>query len=178
MKVSWLPEDLLSGLGPQRLGRCGLCHSPGSDEASREEDLLDLRDQNVDLIVVLQEPEEFRHMAPQESWEERRQAMEALGFRVYHSPIEDYHAPSLDQARELVEELYKALCEGQKVVIHCWAGLGRAGTIAACLCVARGHSAESAMQLVRWVRPGAIQSAPQEALIREFHSCFQGRSLD
>ena len=57
------------------------------------------------------------------------------------------------------------LVAGEGVLVHCMAGLGRAGTIAAAMLIEGGMPAPDAMQLVRWVRPGAIQSVAQEELL-------------
>jgi protein-tyrosine phosphatase len=54
------------------------------------------------------------------------------------------------------------------VVVHCWGGLGRSGTIAAACLVARGAGAEEAIAAVRAARPGAVQTAAQELFVADF----------
>jgi len=51
------------------------------------------------------------------------------------------------------------------VLIHCTGGLGRSGMIAARLLVELGEEPRLAMQRVRAARPGAIETAAQEAYV-------------
>ena len=55
---------------------------------------------------------------------------------------------------------------GGHFVLHCWAGLGRTGTVAARLLVELGADPAAAIDLVRGSRPGAIQSLQQEVHVR------------
>ena len=103
-----------------------------------------------------------------ESLSARRAAVEALGMRFHSAPIADFAAPTLSQAELLVAEATRLLGDGAHILVHCMAGLGRSGTVAALLCVSQGMGAGGAIALVRRVRPGAIESAEQEALVRAF----------
>ena len=57
--------------------------------------------------------------------------------------------------------------DGGVVVLHCMAGLGRTGTVAARLVVDMGLSPAEAVQQVRSARPGAIQSHQQLRYVLE-----------
>ncbi len=63
-------------------------------------------------------------------------------------------------------ELRRRLAEGARVLIHCRAGLGRTGTVAARLLVEHGLDPEAAILRVRQSRPAAIETAGQEAYVR------------
>jgi ADP-ribosyl-[dinitrogen reductase] hydrolase len=166
MRTSWLlAEDL------KLPGRLGLTHGPGCFSATRDEDLRDLASRGADLLVCLQEPEELSRLEPAETLEERRAAVAAAGIGFLHVPVEDLSVPSIDVAEALVAELLVWLERGDRVVLHCHSGLGRAGTIAACVLVRCGYTAEGAVALVRFVRPGAVQSGAQERLIEMFATC-------
>jgi len=52
------------------------------------------------------------------------------------------------------------------ILAHCCGGLGRAGMMAACLLVDEGVESDEAMASVRAVRPGAIETAPQENWVK------------
>ena len=59
-------------------------------------------------------------------------------------------------------KLLRLLCEQRRVLLHCAAGLGRTGTVAARLLIASGVPAPQALARVRAVRPGTVETAVQE----------------
>jgi len=150
----------------QELAGLALSRSPGSAEDSRDDDLAVIASAGITRVVCLQQAHELDWM--DETLEERRDAVESLGMTFVHEPVEDFEAPSLEQAQRIVASIEAALASGEKVLVHCQAGLGRAGTIAACVLVGRGMSASGAIGMVRYVRFGAIQSEAQEELIAAF----------
>ena len=86
-----------------------------------------------------------------------------------HCPIDDFSAP--DEAFEarwlaVAATVHGLLDQGRAVVLHCRAGLGRTGTIAARILIERGMQVEPAIELVRQVRRGAIETERQEAYLR------------
>jgi protein-tyrosine phosphatase len=86
--------------------------------------------------------------------------------RVLWWPIEDLSVPSPDRALELFGQLRSRLMRGQRLLIHCGAGIGRAGTIAAGLLVIMGDSPEGAVAHVRAHRPmGGPEVGPQTDLL-------------
>ncbi|WP_200306505.1 dual specificity protein phosphatase family protein, partial [Paracraurococcus ruber] len=56
---------------------------------------------------------------------------------------------------------------GGRVAVHCAAGLGRSGMVAAWVLTGFGMPAAAAIAAVRAARPGAIETAAQEAFIRD-----------
>lgn len=163
MEISWIPTTTLP-----TSGNLGLCCSPGSLSHNRDEDLKELKKQNVDHIFCLQEPEEMLKMVPQETIDERREAVLDAQMGFTHEPIIDCSAPSLEQAQKIVSLVKDELESGNNVVLHCWGGRGRAGTIAACTLVAYGIPSREAITAVRTVRPGAIEVDEQVALVNSF----------
>jgi ADP-ribosyl-[dinitrogen reductase] hydrolase len=59
-------------------------------------------------------------------------------------------------------ELHGRLAAGERVLIHCRAGLGRTGMIASRLLVEAGLTPVQAMMAVRRARPGTVETMPQE----------------
>jgi protein-tyrosine phosphatase len=95
------------------------------------------------------------------------------GMEWYHLPIRDGSAPGehfehrwARAANLLTNHLYG----GERVLIHCRGGLGRTGTVAAKLLFEAGLNPRSAIRTVRKARKGAIQTAEQEAYVRNLDS--------
>jgi len=72
-------------------------------------------------------------------------------------PVPDYGVPT-DRARfaALARDVAAGLRTGERVLVHCGAGIGRTGTFAACVLVALGLGAAEALATVR-----AAGSAPE-----------------
>ncbi len=85
-----------------------------------------------------------------------------------HIPVQDFTAPTLEQMIGFVAVVEDSVAAGKPVGVHCTAGLGRSGTMAAVFLVAEGASAEDAITGVRQLRPGSIETAAQEDAVRLF----------
>lgn len=87
------------------------------------------------------------------------------GVDWHHLPICDLGAP--DERFEtawvdLWPRMDRLLQQQGRVFIHCYAGLGRTGTVAALILMQYGLNASDALRAVRAARPGSIQSIEQE----------------
>ncbi|MHC1600803.1 MAG: dual specificity protein phosphatase family protein [Candidatus Nezhaarchaeales archaeon] len=92
-----------------------------------------------------------------------------LGLEVLHHPIPELSAPSLIELHKIVSFIANCVEQGRKVLVHCLAGYGRSGTIAAGYLAYRyGLSGDEAILRVRDRRPGAIETFSQEAVIRAY----------
>ena len=71
-------------------------------------------------------------------------------------PIADFGVPTVDGMRATLHAVLAALDAGGTVYLHCKAGIGRTGTVAACLLVEHGHTAEEALALLarKWLTAG------------------------
>ena len=86
-----------------------------------------------------------------------------------HVPTPDLTAPDMDKIESTVDFINEQINKDQPVMVHCAAGMGRAGTILACYFVKyKKLTAEKAIEKIRNDRPGSIQSEVQELAIGFF----------
>jgi len=82
-------------------------------------------------------------------------------------PIHDLNAPPLERVTPLLQDLLRRIDDGEHLLVHCAAGIGRAGTLAACLLVRLGMEVDAALALVRASRPMAgPEVGPQLDLVK------------
>lgn len=110
------------------------------------------------LVVCLNQPGDIARYPGYADWLE--ESPDARWF-----PVHDFHAPSVDDFRPLIEEVAEHLSDGGDVIMHCSAGLGRAGTAAVCVLMQLGVSSRDAIDHVRLSRPGAGPEAPAQATL-------------
>ena len=133
---SWLIEEKLAGSG-----------MPTSFD-----ELEWILNQGVKSIVTMTEN------ALPENW------VKEIGY--LHVPTPDFTAPDMDRIDMAVDFIHQQISDNQSVMVHCAAGMGRAGTILACYLVKhQKYSAQDAITKVRKERPGSIQSEVQELAI-------------
>lgn len=89
-------------------------------------------------------------------------------FHWFWLPIPDGGIPDQSFERRWAEEgaeLRTRLAGGERVLIHCRAGLGRTGTIAARLLVECGMTPLQALNAVRAARRGTVETLEQERYV-------------
>ena len=155
-------------------GRLGLTVAPGHwrpglDSASDrlvEDDLVYLRDfYGAKVLVTLLEEFEMKRLAIPELLGVARK----VGLRSLWLPIADVSVPSdLEETTALVDGIVERMSRGDTVVVHCLAGRGRSGTIAACCLVATGRAPAEAIRMVRKARPGAVEVESQMEFVKRF----------
>jgi len=98
----------------------------------------------------------------------RRDWINDAGLMVVHEPVEDYAAPTQDQLDRCVSVLGRARAQDMGVAVHCTAGRGRTGTVLAAWFVAAGMDAQQAVERIRQLRPGSVETEEQEEAVKEF----------
>lgn len=137
-------------------GRLAVMNRPGMYSSMRE-DLTFLRRQGVGAIVSLT-------TSPLDDAELR-----AAEITCLHEPVSDFTPPSPVQIEKIIEYMCARHEEpGCMVLVHCGAGLGRSGTVAACYLVYTGMAADQAIARVRELRPFSVETAEQEEAVRAY----------
>jgi len=100
---------------------------------------------------------------------------QSYGIRFLNFPIPDMDVPKMELAWEFIPKIAEMLMR-DNVLIHCLAGKGRSGTIAACVLMQYGYTSEQAIKIVRRQRFGAISTIEQENFIFEYEKFLPNSS--
>ena len=141
-------------------GRIGLHRCPGANGHLRG-DLHWLAASPAELMLTLITSEELLSMGLSDFFDQAHNA----GLNCHHLPIRDMHAPDTGfqtKWNEFVGHARSRLANDELVLMHCRAGIGRAGTMAAALLVVAGMAPADAITRVRDTRPGALETRAQE----------------
>lgn len=102
-------------------------------------------------------------------------ALIATRMEYLHLPVEDFAPPSPAQICDFVEFVRDQNAAGRAVAAHCGAGMGRTGTLLACYLVYLGETPVQAIDSIRSIRPGSIETPEQEAAVRSYAASLSGR---
>ena len=144
---------------PQRLA--GMCH-PGHGK-QLEESLSFLKSKGITAIVTLTE----RSLS--------QRILQRHGFQHIHIPISDFSCPSLAQITTFVEFVESIISKDEAVAVHCQAGIGRTGTMLACYLVKDGYAPEESLFQIRNLRPGSVETKPQENIIYDYAKLLKSK---
>ncbi|MCP4599076.1 MAG: phosphatase [Proteobacteria bacterium] len=150
-------------------GVLGIIACPGRNQGSSwqrdlEADLTALEVWGAQMLVSLVEPEEFSKLGVSNFTE----AVQRRSFRWHHLPITDFGVPgaAFNKAWNAHgSDILRSLERCERVVVHCAGGLGRSGMIAAKLLTVFGREPSDAIDKVRAVRHGAIETLEQESYV-------------
>lgn len=157
--VRWIP-----GISPRRLA---ISPRPAGGDALHEE-LRRWANEGVAIVVSLLEPREARDL----ELHQERGACQEVGMKYLSYPIPDRGVPS--SRREFNRFLVEALAlldQGQSMVIHCRAGIGRTGLVAGCLLGRMGVASGMVFDVLSKVRGVPVpDTEEQSAWVQDFNT--------
>ena len=127
----------------------------------------------VSAVVILAEIDEYREKAGRDLVSLYHQE----GLIVLSLPIPNYGIPQNGPLAEVLTDTIGYATQGQNILIHCSAGLGRTALFAALLAKkVRGLSGADAIRWICHNKPDALLSPPQILLIIESADCEKGEA--
>lgn len=146
-RFSWIIEDRIAGME-----RPGLFYP-------LEEDLNFLRSKDVEIIVNLQEKEHF---------------IDHSGFIVKNISIDDFGPPDYEDFIEFIDFVEKYISQNKKVVVHCYAGMGRTNLMLATYLIHHLKiGPDHALEEVKIKRPVHLVTYQQEEALREYYCIIE-----
>ena len=152
---------------PLKQGRLALTPCPGTQEASLEMSLTQLKDAGVTALITLLSDQEIESAGLEHFFE----AIEKVGLDSFHLPVPDDDLPGEtfeNQWQALLPEIEQHLNANHAVAIHCMGGSGRTGLIAGRLMLNQGFSSEEIISQIRALRPKAFSMDVQKHYINRF----------
>lgn len=129
-------------------------YDPGDTRTELTQDLQLLKRQGVNAVVSLTpDPLDVR-------------ALRQCGMESLHLPVEDMSPPSVEQMIQFSRFVDSRPTSA--IVIHCSAGIGRTGSMLAAYLIWTGTDPEMAINRIRRLRPGSIETIEQELALFSF----------
>ena len=145
---SWLIDDKLAG--------CGL--------PVTEDEFKWVVDQGIKSIVTV------REVALPSGW------IESVDIDYLHLAVEDFGAPTIEELDQAVGFIDQQINNGRPVMAHCAAGKGRTGAVLAAYLVKKQNlTAEQAIEKLRSMRPGSVQSVSQETSVSMYEKYVRSK---
>jgi protein-tyrosine phosphatase len=123
------------------------------------EEISSFRNQGVDVLVSLLTEEEIEAVGLQQEAD----LCDQNGIEFISFPIPDRDVPPRDsRSARFFRTLLDRLADGKRVAIHCWAGIGRSGLVAACLLTAHEIPVKTAIRALSSARGGPVPDTEEQ----------------
>jgi protein-tyrosine phosphatase len=120
----------------------------GGPHPHTRERVSQLLDAGITFFVDLTEPHELEPYALYLPPDVRYQCLS----------IRDMETPTTDHMIRILDTVDAAISGGQTVYVHCWAGLGRTGTVIGCYLARHGTTGQAALDEIARLRGGRTNS--------------------
>ena len=115
--------------------------------------------------------EDVDPLAPYEPILEEVASQMGIDVRYERYAIRDMSVPTTELMATILDTIESEIAAGRPVYFHCWGGIGRTGTVAACWLMGQGHSCAEALKKLKELRapmPGGWAESPQTETQRIF----------
>ncbi len=124
-----------------------------------EDEIRSLKREGTDVLVSLLTPEEAYDLG----LEHERAACSGHGIKFRSFPIPDRQVPASTEAfLRFLDTLHHDLLQGQSIVAHCRAGIGRSSLLLASLLRREGLSADDAFRRITHARGMLVPDTPEQ----------------
>ena len=162
--ITWLPIERERNL-------LGLSHCPGKiftspmGQSNIKKDGEFIKSNGVELIISLLTDEEIKSLGIKDF----ESIWTKLNIKNIKFPIRDLSSPNKSQLSdfdELIKTILSYVHQYKPVLIHCNAGMGRSGLVAAVVC--KELKIPNVIDFVRSYRKGTIETEEQEIFINNW----------
>lgn len=126
--------------------------------------------------INLVEAEEIEAIGEYQSKLEQISQSQQLPLNYHHFPIPDMEVTDQQTMSTILDQIDHSISLDQAVYIHCWAGIGRTGTVVGCYLVRHGMQPEAAIAHIAELRqntPDRWYPAPARKIQRNMVLAWQ-----
>lgn len=104
---------------------------------------------------------------------------EAVELVDMFEPVTDRQPPSIEQLDRMARFIEEQIETWERpVVVTCRAGMGRTGTALAAYMVYVGYQPQAAIDFIRDLRPGTLETTAQEAAVHDYAKFVKEQELE
>lgn len=145
----------------------------GTITAAGIDDIIEKQDsivKNIDEVIVLLDHWDYTILRMKE--EDLHGFYQYYGARVHSFPIPDMTVPNMNDFHKLLLTIVQKLRRGEHLLLHCFGGVGRTGTILIGLCILLGQTYEEAYATLS-ARRKVLDTKRQMAFLQHYERAIK-----